>query len=33
MRKFVILAAMFWLALAYQHNHRSFGGATVEAVR
>jgi hypothetical protein len=33
MRKFVIVAVMFWLALAYQNNHRHFGGTKVEAVR
>ena len=33
MRKFVIVAVMFWLALSYQNNHRDFGLAKVEAVR
>ena len=33
MREFVIVAVMFWLALAYQNNHRDFGAAKVEAVR
>jgi hypothetical protein len=33
MRKFVIVAVMFWLALAYQNNHRDFGPARTEAVR
>ena len=33
MRKFVIVAVMFWLALAYQNSHRDFGGAKIEAVR
>ena len=33
MRKFVIVAVMFWLALAYQNNHRDFGGVKIEAVR
>jgi hypothetical protein len=32
MRQFVIVAVMFWLALAYQNNHRDFG-PKVEAVR
>ena len=27
MRKFVIVAAVFWLALACQNSHRGFGGA------
>ena len=27
MRKFVIVAVMFWLALAYQNSHRDFGGS------
>ena len=33
MRNFVIVAVMFWLALAYQNNHRDFGPAKIEAVR
>ena len=33
MRKFVTVAVMFWLALAYQNNHRDFGPAKIEAVR
>lgn len=33
MRKFVIVAVMFWLALAYQNNHRDFGPVKVETVR
>ena len=33
MRKFVIVAVMFWLALAYQSNHRDFGGVKIQAVR
>ena len=33
MRKFVIVAVMFWLALAYHNSHRDFGGAKIEAVR
>jgi len=33
MRQCIILAAMFWLALAYQNNHRDFGGRKIEAVR
>jgi hypothetical protein len=27
------VAVMFWLALAYQNNHRDFGPAKIEAVR
>lgn len=33
MRKFLIVAVMFWLALSYQNNHRDFGGTRVEAVK
>lgn len=33
MRKYVVLAVMLWLALAYQNNHRDFGGRRIEAVR
>ena len=33
MRKFVIVAVMFWLAFAYQNNHRDFGAVKIEAVR
>jgi len=33
MRKFVIVAVMFWLALAYQNNHRDFGPAKIADVR
>jgi hypothetical protein len=33
MRKFFIVAVMFWLALAYQNNHRDFGPLRVEASR
>ena len=33
MRKFVIMAFMFWLARAYQNNHRDLGGVKIQAVR
>ena len=33
MRKFVIVAVMLRLALAYQNNPRDFGGAKIERVR
>ena len=33
MRKFVVVAVMFWLALACQNNHRDFGGVKIQAVR
>ena len=33
MQKIVIVAVMFWLALACQNNRRDFGPAKVEAVR
>ena len=33
MRKFVIVAVMFWPALAHQNNHRDFGAVKIEAVR
>jgi hypothetical protein len=32
-RKLIIVAVMFCLALAYQNNHRDFGPARIEAVR
>jgi hypothetical protein len=32
-RKFIILAVMFWPALACQNSHRDFGGAETEAAR
>jgi hypothetical protein len=32
-RKFLIVAVMFWLAISYQNNHRDFGPAKVEAIR
>ena len=33
MRKFVVVAVMFWLALAHQNNYRDFGGVKIRAVR
>jgi hypothetical protein len=33
MRKFVIVAVMFWPALAYPNGHRDFDGDKIEAVR
>ena len=33
MRGFIIVAVMFWLALAYQNSHRDFGQPRIEAVR
>ena len=33
MRKFIIVAVMFWLAFAYQNNHRDFGAVKIEDVR
>ena len=32
-RKFIIVAVMFWLALAYQNSHRDFGGTKAETAR
>ncbi len=32
-RNFFIVAVMFWLALAYQNNHRDFGPPRIEAGR
>jgi hypothetical protein len=32
-RNFFILAVMFWLALAYQNNHRDLGSPGIEASR
>ena len=33
MRQCIILAAMFWLALAYQNNHRDFGPVKIVAFK
>jgi hypothetical protein len=32
-RKFIIVAVMFWLALAYHNSHRDFGGTKAETAR